>query len=35
MLDFAKAAFPWILYGLGLAIYIKYMNSKAKPKDKK
>ena len=34
MLDFAKAAFPWILYGLGLAIYIKYMNSKSNTKDK-
>ncbi|WP_302674055.1 hypothetical protein, partial [uncultured Clostridium sp.] len=35
MFNFIKGAFPWLLYGVGVAIYIKYMNSKAKPKNKK
>lgn len=35
MVDFAYAAFPWVAYGIGLAVYLTHMNSKKTNQDSK
>ena len=35
MSDFVAAAFPWVAFGIAIAVILTYMNSKNKTKEHK